>query len=136
MSSNCSKCNKAVTDQDFSTSNFIIGAGISHKNCPKQQKADYGLWENQFVSTESQYSHQSAGACTINALETAIRLQLGEKPSIALINNVCTTSPVCHQHILFLYCIPYIPKINKRCSYWHHYTNHQCIRESAMSYLM
>lgn len=85
--SNCPLCKQAITDQDFATSNFVIGAGIQHKECPKQQQS-YGLWQNQFISTESQYSHQSSGSCTINALETAIRLQLGEEPSVDLINNV------------------------------------------------
>ena len=86
-SDNCQKCKQPITEQDWASSNFFLGAGIEHKQCPKQVSSS-GLWTNQFVSTESQYSHQSSGSCTINALETAIRLQLGEEPSVALINNV------------------------------------------------
>ena len=92
MSQNCSHCNRPITEQDWASSNFDIGTGIRHKQCPKQES--YGLWQNQFVSTQSQYSNQSAGSCTINALETAIRLQLGEEPSIELINNVCISTHI------------------------------------------
>ena len=83
----CNKCKQALTDKDYSDSNFeFVDNGIQHRECPKQS---YSLWQNQFVSAESQDTNQSVGACTINALEIAIRLQLGEPPSVELINNVC-----------------------------------------------
>lgn len=85
----CFKCGEPITEQHFSTGNFEIGAqhGIKHKNCSLTQQF-FPFWSQQYVSNESQYSHQSSGSCTINALETALRLQSGSKPSVSLINDI------------------------------------------------
>ena len=34
LSQLCPFCNQPITEQDFSASNFIIGDGIGHKQCP------------------------------------------------------------------------------------------------------
>eukprot|EP01084_Bolivina_argentea_P219749 372620_1 len=89
-SSRCSQCAGPMTEQDF-ISNFEIHAkhGLKHKKCPSNIQTGFPeFWSKKYVSNESQYSHQSSGSCTINALETAIRLQSGEKPSKLLINEV------------------------------------------------
>ncbi len=40
------------------------------------------------VGGKSQYTEEATGACTINALETAVQLQLGTQPSVELVNSI------------------------------------------------
>ena len=96
----CPKCNASITADDWSNNveDSPYGMGVQHKKCRQTQNKNKnnnnnqmgGFWSKQFVSSQSQYSHQSSGSCTINALETALRLQLGQEPSVKLINDVCT----------------------------------------------
>eukprot|EP01084_Bolivina_argentea_P005114 9662_1 len=46
------------------------------------------LWTAQFISTKSLHSNQSSFSSVINTIETALRLDLDEEPSVALTNNV------------------------------------------------
>lgn len=74
----CGQCNQTFNESDWGH-NVQMGSnanGYKHVKCP--------LYIEAMVANISQYTYNSVGSCTLNALECALQLLMGETPSVLL----------------------------------------------------
>eukprot|EP01084_Bolivina_argentea_P170757 295891_1 len=112
----CSQCGIAITGKDFQSNNYVIHMrdGLKHSKCPSIIQPVFAqFWSEKYVSDQSQYSHQSSNSCTINALEMAVRLQSGEKPSTTLINDLLLTMPSLHTSSIHITVGDVLPHVTR-----------------------